>query len=73
MRPAFTSWKEPSAILVDSHLEEFAAVDAYQLMVENFADHVQGKGGWVLPITQTLEVARVLDQIAQYEAITFNP
>jgi hypothetical protein len=42
-------------------------------MVENFADHVGGNGGWILPITQTLEVARVLDQIAQSEAITFKP
>jgi predicted dehydrogenase len=69
---AFTSWKEPSSLAIGSHLEEFEAVDAYQLMVENFADYVQGKGGWVLPITQSLEVARVLDQIAQSEAITFN-
>lgn len=70
---AFTSWKEPSSLLVAGHLEEFAAVDAYQLMVENFTDYLQGKGGWVLPIMQTLDVARVLDQIAQYEAITFKP
>jgi len=70
---AFTSWKEPSSLLVDSHREEFEAVDAYQLMVENFADYVQGSDGWVLPIRQTLDVARVLDQIAQSEAITFKP
>ena len=70
---AFTSWKEPSSLLVNARLEEFEAVDAYQLMVENFADHVQDKGGWVLPINQSLEVARVLDQISQYEAITFKP
>lgn len=70
---AFTSWREPSALAIGSHLEEFAAVDAYQLMVENFADYVQGRGGWLLPIKQTLDVARVLDQIAQYEAITFRP
>lgn len=70
---AFTSWKEPSSLAIGSHREDFEAVDAYQIMVENFADCVQGKGGWVLPITQTLDVARVLDQIAQYEAITFNP
>ena len=70
---AFTSWKEPSSLAIGSHREEFEAVDAYQLMVENFADHVQGKDGWVLPIKQTLDVARVLDQIAQSEAITFNP
>lgn len=60
---AFTSWKQPSSLLIDSHREEFAAVDAYQLMVENFADFLQGNGGWVLPIEQTLDVARVLDQI----------
>lgn len=70
---AFTSWKEPSSLVIGSHREDFEAVDAYQLMVENFADFVQGEGGWVLPITQTLDVARVLDQIAQSEAITFNP
>jgi D-xylose 1-dehydrogenase (NADP+, D-xylono-1,5-lactone-forming) len=70
---AFTSWKESSSLAIGSHREDFEAVDAYQLMVENFADFVQGKGGWVLPISQTLDVARVLDQIAQSEAITFNP
>lgn len=70
---AFTSWREPTSLQVNSHVEEFAALDAYQLMVENFADYLQGEAGWVLPIEQTLDVARVLDQIAQYEAITFNP
>lgn len=70
---AFTSWREPTSLLVNSYIEEFEAVDAYQLMVENFADYAQGVGGWVLPIVQTLDVARVLDQIAQYEAITFEP
>lgn len=71
-KQAFTSWKQTSSLMINSHIEEFAAVDAYQLMVENFADFLQDRGGWVLPIEQTLDVARVLDQIAQYDATKFE-
>ena len=61
---AFTSWREPSALLVDGHEEAFPAVDAYRLMVENVGAVVRGEDGWVVPIKESLRVAQALDAIA---------
>ncbi len=61
---AFTSWREPSALLVDGHEEEFPAVDAYRLMVENVSAVASGEDGWVVPIEESLRVAQTIDAIA---------
>jgi xylose dehydrogenase (NAD/NADP) len=61
---AFTSWREPSSLLVGGHEEEFPAVDAYRLMVENVSALVQGEEGWAVPIADSLRVAGILDAIA---------
>ena len=61
---AFTSWREPSALLVGGHREEFPSVDAYRLMVENVSDLARGEAGWAVPIEDSLRVARILDAIA---------
>jgi xylose dehydrogenase (NAD/NADP) len=60
---AFTTWREPSTLLIGEHVETFPPVDAYQLMVEAVSDHVSGCDSWIVPMDQTLRVASVLDEI----------
>ena len=60
---AFTSWREPSRLLVGEHVETFPAVDAYRLMVEQVSLRIRGGEGWVLPASDSLRVARAVDAI----------
>lgn len=60
---AFTSWREPSRLLVGQHVEAFPAVDAYRLMVEQVSLRIRGGDGWVLPAADSLRVARTVDAI----------
>lgn len=61
---AFTSWREPTSLLVGSRVELFAAVDAYLVMVENVSRAIEGQGGWVIPIADSLRAAQVMDAVA---------
>ena len=60
---AFTSWHKESELQIGDQLQQFAPVDPYTLMVENFGEHITGKDGWVLPMEQSLAVMQVIDQI----------
>jgi len=64
---AFTSWQAPSQLKVevkgDTRIEEFPAVDAYQLMLESFADRAQGGDSWVMPMKESLSISSLFDQI----------
>lgn len=61
---AFTTWKEPSSLVVNGMTERFDAVDAYQLMVEAFSAKRAGGADWVVPISESLACAKGLDQIS---------
>jgi D-xylose 1-dehydrogenase (NADP+, D-xylono-1,5-lactone-forming) len=65
---AFTSWNKPSSMRIGNSTEEFAPVDPYRLMVENFSDHISGKPAWLLGIDQSLTVAKILDQITEHRS-----
>ncbi len=60
---AFTSWKSPSSLQMGDHIEEFEAVDPYQVMIENFGRKIRGEESWVLPLETTLWVQKVVDQL----------
>ena len=62
-KEAFTSWNSPSQLRLGENIEEFDAVDPYQLMIENFGKKVQGQESWVLPLETSLFVQRALDQL----------
>jgi len=62
-REVFTSWHTPSQLRLGEAVEEFEAVDAYQLMIENFDRKVQGKESWVLPLETSLFVHKAMDQL----------
>jgi predicted dehydrogenase len=64
---AFTSLRNPSVLKVGDSLENFAPVDPYQLMVENFGSQIIGEESWILPIEETIRVMEILDEIAQFD------
>jgi hypothetical protein len=51
---------------IANQIEEFAPVDSYRLMVENFSNHISDKPAWILGLEQSLYVSQVLDQIKEY-------
>lgn len=63
---AFSSWREKSTLAIGDHTEEFEAVDAYQLMVDGFAAQTLGRDGWILPIQESLDVMRLLDEVKKF-------
>jgi predicted dehydrogenase len=64
---AFTSLRNPSVLKVGESLENFAPVDPYQLMVENFGARINGEASWILPIEETIRVMEILDEIALFD------
>ena len=61
---AFTSLRKPSVLKVGDSFENFAPVDPYQLMVENFGARIKGEESWILPINESIRVMEILDEIA---------
>ena len=64
---AFTSWNKPSSLHVGESVEEFAAIDPYSLMVENFSDRIMGLPSWIPKIEESLYVMGLLDQIKAFK------
>lgn len=62
---AFTSWKSESVFSVLGRDEKFAAVDAYQLMVEQVSAAIKNEQSWIVPIEDSLRVAQLIDQISR--------
>ena len=60
---AFTSWHSTSSLRLGQQVEEFEAVDAYMLMIENFGKRISGQESWVLPLETSLSVAKMLGQL----------
>ncbi len=65
---AFTSWREPSRLLVGDHVEQFPAVDAYQVMFEQVSARIRGEDVWVVPGDVSIRVAEVVDEIRSMSA-----
>ena len=60
---AFTSWHSASSLRLGGQVEEFEAVDAYMLMIENFGKRIHGQESWVLPLETSLSVQKMLEQL----------
>jgi predicted dehydrogenase len=64
---AFTSHNQASELTITAHgktsTETFAAVDPYQLMFENMSDRISGNGGWLPNPWQSVQVAKIVDQV----------
>lgn len=64
---AFTSWNMPSLLRISDHVQEFAPVDPYRLMIENVGAYILGESAWIPPVPQSLYVAKLLDQIKAFD------
>ncbi len=63
---AFATWRSPTTLHVGDHVEEFPAVDAYQIMFEEMSERIRGGEGWLLPPRDSLRVARTVDALRQH-------
>jgi xylose dehydrogenase (NAD/NADP) len=60
---AFTSWKSASTLRIDEIQEEFAPIDPYQVMIENFGARINGEQSWVPSLSESIRVMQILDQV----------
>lgn len=61
---SFTTWNEPSSLRINDRVEEFDVTNAFVEMVENVSRVVEGDQGWIVPSSDSIRVARILDGIA---------
>jgi len=60
---AFGSLDKPAELWVNGTIEEFPAVNSYQIMFEDFSARLRGEDRWVLPPRDSIRVARTVDQL----------
>ena len=60
---SFSTWREPSSLRVNSRVEQFQIVDAFVEMTQEVSEKISSNSGWVMPLTDSLRVAQILDQI----------
>jgi len=63
---AFTSWKEASSIQVGDHVENFAPVDPFTLMIEAVGNRIHGEPVWLPSLRESLWVMDALDKIKAF-------
>jgi len=60
---AFSAWREPSSLRVNDHIENFNEVDAFVEMIQQVGEQIANSSGWVMPTSDSLRTAQILDQI----------
>ena len=60
---AFTTWKEPTSLVVGDHVEDFPATDAYRDMVAAVSGRILGGDDWLVSPASSIRVARLVDQL----------
>ena len=65
---SFTTWNEASSLHINDVVEEFAVANAFVEMVENISRVIEGEEGWILPSSDSIRVAHILDSIAQHSS-----
>jgi hypothetical protein len=63
---AFTSWKEASSIQIGDHVENFAPVDPFTLMIEAVGNRINGESVWLPSLRESLWVMDALDKIKAF-------
>jgi predicted dehydrogenase len=64
---SFTTWNEASSLHINDVVEEFAVTNAFVEMVENVSCVIEGEEGWIVPSTDSIRVAYILDSIARHQ------
>ena len=60
---AFSTWREPSSLRVNDHIENFEEVDAFVEMIQQVGEQIASGSGLVMPTSDSLRTAQILDQI----------
>jgi len=63
---SFTTWNEASSLLVNDVVEEFPVTNAFVEMVENVSRMIEDDDAWVVPPSDSIRVAQILDTISQH-------
>ena len=61
---SFSSWREPSSLRINGRAEQFQTVDAFVEMIQEVSKKIASNSGWVMPLSDSLRVAQILDQIS---------
>jgi predicted dehydrogenase len=62
---AFSTWREPSSLRVNDHIENFEKVDAFVEMIQQVGEQIASGSGWVMPTSDSFRTANILDQIIE--------
>jgi predicted dehydrogenase len=62
---AFSTWRETSSLRVNDHIENFDKVDAFVEMIQQVGEQIASGSGWVMPTSDSLRTANILDQIIE--------
>ena len=60
---AFTSWNSASALRIGDRQEDFAPIDPFQVMLQDFGSRISGESGWLPELSESIRVMEILDQI----------
>jgi xylose dehydrogenase (NAD/NADP) len=60
---AFTTWKQPTSLIVGEHVEDFPATDAYRDMFAAVSGRILGGDDWLVSPETSIRVARLVDQL----------
>jgi predicted dehydrogenase len=60
---AFTSWSKASALRIGARQEDFAPIDPFQVMIQDFGSRIAGDSGWLPTLGESIRVMEILDQI----------
>ena len=64
---SFTTWNEACSLRINEVVEEFVVTNAFVEMVENVSNVIRGEEGWIVPSTDSIQVAHILDSIARHQ------
>jgi xylose dehydrogenase (NAD/NADP) len=64
---SFTTWNEACSLQINDVVEEFAVTNAFVEMVENVSNVIRGEEGWIVPSTDSIRIAHILDSIARHK------
>ncbi|MCP4892299.1 MAG: hypothetical protein GY911_00595, partial [Actinomycetales bacterium] len=60
---AFTTWRQPTSLQIDDHVENFPETDAYRDMFEAVSGRILGRHNWLLDQEASIQVATIVDAL----------
>jgi len=67
---SFTSWREPSTLIIGSNEERFDACDAFVVMVEAVSRRIIGDDAWVVTPADSIRCAEILDIVGAHPTVS---